>query len=69
MMLTPDQVAEMLIAGEMFPKGFAIWLAAHDAEVRADEREKAVRLVWDADMMCNDCQQVAEVAIRGGQQA
>ena len=40
-MLTPEQVAEMLSKGEMFPKGFLLWLATHDATIRADERMKA----------------------------
>ena len=44
-MPTPEQVAEMMNRGEMSPKGFALWLARHDAEIRADERERAAQRV------------------------
>ena len=75
-MLTPDQVAEMLAAGEMFPKGFMVWheawLAAHDKEVL----DKAARRILDGcghyiarREPCQTCIRYAS-AIRGeGEQA
>jgi hypothetical protein len=66
MMLTPDQAAEMLAAGEMFPKGFVVWhsawLAAHDKEVLDKAVERVRQLHYHC--VCTSFT-IYELAIRG----
>ena len=72
-MLTPEQVAEMMNRGEMSPKGFALWLAAYDKEVRERAAQRVQDSLWPhiqtGMVSINAYRGAIAAAARGGEQA